>query len=155
MAKVHFVQFVLPGRPQRWRRTGGFGKRRYEPTEQKSTKATIQVLALQAIGKLRESWPQDLMYRLRVDAYWDVPTTRHRKRDPVRMRPNPIASSDWDNIGKLIGDALEGICWANDKQIVDGRTLKWEANQGEGPRTVVSIWGLGCDDEWRDIIGRD
>lgn len=37
---------------------------------------------------------------------------------------------DYDNIEKLIGDALEGILWVNDSRIVDGRCVKKYAPAG-------------------------
>lgn len=37
---------------------------------------------------------------------------------------------DYDNIEKLLGDALEGILWVNDSRIVDGRCVKKFAPKG-------------------------
>lgn len=45
---------------------------------------------------------------------------------------------DWDNYGKLIGDALQGILWVEDSRIVDGRVLKLYADE-EGPRIEIIV----------------
>lgn len=48
------------------------------------------------------------------------------------MRP------DRDNLGKACQDALQGILYVNDSQVVDGRTSKHYADCSEG-RTVISM----------------
>jgi Holliday junction resolvase RusA-like endonuclease len=35
----------------------------------------------------------------------------------------PTGRPDWDNYGKIT-DALNGICWKDDSQVVDGRVIK-------------------------------
>jgi Holliday junction resolvase RusA-like endonuclease len=54
-----------------------------------------------------------------------------------RTRPKTRAKDVWadtkpdyDNIEKLLGDALEGILWVNDSRIVDGRCVKKYAPPG-------------------------
>jgi Holliday junction resolvase RusA-like endonuclease len=46
---------------------------------------------------------------------------------------------DWDNLGKGISDALTGIAWHDDEQVVDGRCRKRYGEPGEAARTVVTI----------------
>lgn len=47
---------------------------------------------------------------------------------------------DWDNVGKIIGDALNGIAYLDDNQVADGRVIK---RYTLGPsRVVVSIGRL-------------
>jgi Holliday junction resolvase RusA-like endonuclease len=46
---------------------------------------------------------------------------------------------DWDNLGKGISDALTGIAWHDDEQVVDGRCRKRYGQPGESARTVVTI----------------
>lgn len=46
---------------------------------------------------------------------------------------------DWDNLGKGVCDALTGIAYDDDDQIIDGRCVKRYAGPGEGARTVVTI----------------
>jgi len=42
---------------------------------------------------------------------------------------------DWDNCGKIT-DALNGTCWVDDGQIVDGRVIKLYATI---PRLVIEV----------------
>lgn len=48
----------------------------------------------------------------------------------------PTVKPDWDNIGKLIADALNGIAYDDDKCIVDAMVRKFYSTD---PRTVVIL----------------
>ena len=48
-------------------------------------------------------------------------------------------SGDWDNLAKSVCDALTGIAWADDTQIVSGAATKRYADPGEQPHTLVTI----------------
>ncbi len=61
--------------------------------------------------------PLDGPLRVLITAWRTRPKT---KKHEVWADTKP----DYDNIEKLIGDALEGILWVNDSRIVDGRCLK-------------------------------
>lgn len=49
-------------------------------------------------------------------------------------------SGDWDNYAKLAADALEGIAYANDAGVVDGRGRKFPATDGR-PRLEITLEG--------------
>ena len=51
-------------------------------------------------------------------------------------RERPTKKPDTDNIFKLVTDALSGVIYADDKQIVSCRVQKWYS---EEPRTEVRI----------------
>jgi Holliday junction resolvase RusA-like endonuclease len=61
----------------------------------------------------------------------------------------PATKPDYDNIAKLIGDALEGILWVNDSRIVDGRISKLFVREGERPRIELKV--KRCS---KDRVGR-
>jgi Holliday junction resolvase RusA-like endonuclease len=44
---------------------------------------------------------------------------------------------DWDNLAKLVCDALNGIAWKDDSQIVDARIVK--GHDAGSPRTEVVV----------------
>ena len=48
----------------------------------------------------------------------------------------PTKKPDWDNIGKIICDALNGIAYADDAQVTDGRVVKRYSAE---PRVVVEL----------------
>lgn len=43
---------------------------------------------------------------------------------PGRLYPTVRSAGDWDHLGRAIGDALTGVLWADDSQIIDGRVTK-------------------------------
>ena len=48
------------------------------------------------------------------------------------------ALSDWDNLGKLVSDALNGMVWKDDRQVTMATVEKFA--QDPNPRTEVRIW---------------
>lgn len=52
---------------------------------------------------------------------------------------NPLA--DWDNLGKLISDALNGVFWKDDRQVIDARVMKLPCAKGQ-ERTEVQVESL-------------
>lgn len=48
----------------------------------------------------------------------------------------PTKKPDWDNIGKVVCDALNKIAYDDDSCIVDGAVHKWYS---EEPRVVVEL----------------
>ena len=52
---------------------------------------------------------------------------------------HPIVKPDADNLAKLVCDALNGIVWHDDKQIVDLQVIK---NYSPDPRTVINVRSL-------------
>ena len=51
----------------------------------------------------------------------------------------PAVKPDFDNVAKLYCDALNGIVWQDDKQIVDGRCIQC---YGQQPGVLIWCWAL-------------
>ena len=49
----------------------------------------------------------------------------------------PGIKPDFDNIAKLVGDALNGLVWTDDKLIVEARVRKIYGLQ---PKIVLTVW---------------
>lgn len=64
-------------------------------------------LHLEIVLPIRESWP------------------RKDQAAALSGKKRPLVKPDWDNTGKLVSDALNGIVWVDDKQIVEGSVSKW------------------------------
>ncbi len=60
-----------------------------------------------------------------------------RQGDARRGEVRPDRKPDFDNLVKLYCDALNGILWEDDKQIVDGRCIKV---YGERPGVLLWCW---------------
>lgn len=129
-------KFTIPGEPKAWQRaranfkTGAF----FEKPEVTSYKATAALFARDAGIPLLEG-----LFRLELDFYFNRPQAKCRKSDPREAIPK-ISRPDGDNLFKMIGDALNGIVWADDALIWNCVTRKWYHEIGGAPRTEVAIY---------------
>lgn len=77
-----------------------------------------------ALGHFRRSWPLDGNYRVSVAAFMP---------DEIRR--------DADNVLKSVKDALNGIAWHDDSQVIEATCSK--ALDRDNPRTVIYIETIG------------
>ena len=132
-----FQSFTIPGKPMgqpraRFARMGQF-VRTYDQKEAVSYKATIIQLA-RAAGVRQMIGP----VRVAIDAYLPRPKRLCRKIDPPGAIPAEC-KPDWDNIGKIVCDALNGIAYADDSQVWSGIVQKWYHAKDGMPRVEISM----------------
>lgn len=65
-----------------------------------------------------------------VHAFREIPKSwSAREREAALVGAiRPTSRPDWDNYGKIT-DALNGVVWVDDSQVVDGRALKFYSDQ--------------------------
>lgn len=75
-----------------------------------------------------------------VKAYFSVPKSTSKKRKQMMLdgKIRPIKKPDWDNVGKIVSDALNMIAYLDDKQIIDCTVSKFYSDR---PRVEVAIEG--------------
>ena len=85
---------------------------------------------------------RDAALGMLVTAYKPIPKSTSKKKRVLMLGDiiRPTKKPDWDNVGKIVCDALNKIAFCDDTQIVDGRVIKRYAEQ---PRVEVEIWQLG------------
>jgi Holliday junction resolvase RusA-like endonuclease len=107
------LKFTIPLEPEgkKEARRTRFGVHKHP-----ETRAAMEAIAT-AVRQQYQGKPLDCPLRVLITAWRTRPKT---KKHEVWADTKP----DYDNIEKLIGDALEGILWVNDSRIVDGRCLK-------------------------------
>lgn len=87
-------------------------------------------------------WFGDAAIKCNVYVYFAIPKSVSKK---VRAKMQsgevrPTKKPDWDNVGKIICDSLNGVAYVDDKQIVDGGVHKFYCPEWmEQPVTVVII----------------
>lgn len=67
-----------------------------------------------------------------IEAYYKIPASIKSKTKREQMRRgiiNPTIKPDTDNVAKIILDALNGIAYEDDKQIIDLRVIKRYADE--------------------------
>lgn len=148
------MTFSIPGAPQgkarpKVVRQGAFSKA-YTPEKTVNYEALVKLSYQQAAGGLFLG--AGVPVRVRIDAYYDTPKSESKKklRNMLAGLLFPTKKPDWDNIGKIICDALNGIAWKDDAQIVDGHVLK---HYSEVPHTDVLIEEAKYEDHQTVIPG--
>nr|DAG40359.1 MAG TPA: Endodeoxyribonuclease RusA [Caudoviricetes sp.] len=64
--------------------------------------------------------------------------TKAKRELMLTGKIRPTVKPDWDNLGKLVSDALNGIAYDDDKSVVDASVRKYYSDR---PRTQITV----CD----------
>ena len=136
------VHFELEGEPRgkgRPRFTGQRKKHTYTPQATIDYEQAVQWAYKAAAGAF--AFPADTPLRLVVWAFMERPKSASRITRQLMGagKLRPTKKPDWDNIGKIVCDALNGIAYGDDTQIVDGRVIKLFCADGEQPHISVTI----------------
>lgn len=77
---------------------------------------------------------------MRITAYMKIPKSASKavRAKMIDGSVRPTVKPDWDNIGKLVADALNGIAYEDDKCIVAAQVRKFYSEQ---PRTEIVLIG--------------
>ncbi len=131
------IEFTVPGEP--------FGKQRprhsrvsgttYTPRETKLHEQLIQRAYGEAGGY---KFPEGSQLRISIFAVMGIPksTPKYKRADMLSANIRPTKKPDWDNIGKLVCDALNGVAYDDDKCICSACVIKL---YGEEPQTYVRL----------------
>lgn len=129
------IPFTIYGKPQPKQRPRvlkrGFT---YTPKETKEYEERIRWAALEA-----GCWEHEGPVALDIYAYFAIPKSEKgiEEGDPRTKRP------DWDNLGKIVSDALEGVCYKEDSQVVMAKVVKMYSVE---PRLDVVVLYMNKED---------
>lgn len=140
------ITVIIPGEPCAKGRPR-IGKNRsghamaFTPAKTRSREGVVASLGMDA---MKGCPPLQGPLCIRVDATMGVPKSwpKRDKKDALDGVLLPTKRPDLDNIVKLVKDALNGIAWADDSQVVK---LFAKKIYGEIPQTVVQIFSLQDD----------
>jgi Holliday junction resolvase RusA-like endonuclease len=133
------VSFIIPGEPcGKGRPRFTAGGRAYTPAKTANYETLVK-WAFQAVEN-KTVW-HDAPLRLTVDAYFKQPQSASRLKHEAMNRGNirPTKKPDADNILKIIADALNGLAYHDDAQIVETVVRKWYAPLWAQPQVEVTI----------------
>ena len=131
------ISFVVPGQPQSKQRSRWSGHHTYTPKETVTYETYIKEMFV-------ISYPDFILLegalRMTVTAWIMIPKSTSKKRAKLMVERaiRPDKRPDWDNIGKVVSDALEGLAYKRDAQIVTGIVYKYYSHQ---PRLEIEITG--------------
>ena len=129
------LTFQVHGRPR------GKARPRFLPGRPTYTPAETVNYETALRWRAKEIWkgraPLEGPVGLVVTAVIPIPKSWARAKKVLALahQIRPTGKPDWDNIGKMT-DALKGLVWNDDSQVVDGRVLKY---YGDIPFLQVEI----------------
>jgi Holliday junction resolvase RusA-like endonuclease len=130
--------FAIPGEPAGKGRPKFGNGRTYTPKKTENYEAYVKMLCVEAM--LKQGWKirQAEALSMTVTAYFRPPqsASKTKREDMLKGLIRPTKRPDFDNIGKIVADALNGIAYRDDAQIVDARQIKL---YGDIPRVEVEI----------------
>lgn len=109
----------------------------YTPRDTKDYEDLVKLIYRREYGMFKFSAEKAL--DLRIRAFYPIPKSDSKalrmKKFKNEVRPNNI-KPDIDNVVKIICDALNGVAFSDDTQIVDQQARKFYSNE---PRVEVLI----------------
>lgn len=132
---------VIPAKPQpKGRaRVGKKGQVPYTPKQTGIAEAWVRMRVVEAVGTPRLEGP----VAMRATFVMQVPRSWSKAKQSAALRGevHPVTRPDWDNMSKLLSDALNGVAWADDASVVRAEVVK---RYGPEPCTIVEWEGLGA-----------
>lgn len=135
------VMFTVPGLPKgkarpRFAKIGNFVKT-YTPKETVSYENLIKLCYMSGAGKFQFNYlEQGQPCDVDVIAWFPYPKSMTKKE--LSSKPEYTKKPDCDNIGKIVCDALNGVAWNDDSQVVTLTVQKRYTDQE--PSLCVSIY---------------
>ncbi len=131
------IEFTIPGEPfgkQRPRHSRASGTT-YTPME---TKLHEQLIQWEFRKQCRDRFPEGAQVRIIITAVMGISksTPKYRRSDMLSGKIRPTKKPDWDNIGKLVCDALNGVAYDDDKCVCEAVVRKF---YGCEPRVIVRL----------------
>ena len=132
------IRFTVPGDPQ------GKGRPRFSretcravtPQKTVNYETLVKWCYQTSCGRLK--FEPGIPLDMRVFAYLGIPASAPKKKQEL-MRQNilrPTKKPDFDNIGKITADALNGLAYHDDAQVVDSMIRKFYS---DNPRVEILI----------------
>ena len=119
------VQFTVPGKPvgkarPRFTRAG----HTYTPEKTAEYEALVRSEYARQTQNFR--FPDGVPVKVQICAHYPIPASTSRKNTERMLTGEiaPIKKPDWDNIGKIICDSLNGVAYKDDAQITRATVIK-------------------------------
>lgn len=130
------INFIIPGPPQgkarpKVTRTKNGNSHTYTPDKTIAYEELVRTRYLAATNAYR--FPDGAQIKMEILAAVPIPQSKSRrvKADMLEGRTRPTKKPDCDNIIKIICDALNGLAYRDDAQIVEVSIRKAYADDGE------------------------
>ena len=132
------IKLTIPGPPCAKQRPRVYGRHAVTPEKTVNYETLVkQLYIVEYHGKQLEGPLQ-----MTVKTYFEIPKSASARKaaDMQNRAIRPTKKPDWDNLGKIISDALNGLAYHDDSQIVTATVEKWYSLE---PRVEVEIREIG------------
>lgn len=125
---------VGKGRPK-FTTVSGFAKA-YTPAKTANYETYIKLAYSERYKQMAFNVDEPL--KITIYAYQTIPGSESKRRKALMLadKIRPTKKPDWDNIGKIVGDALNKVAYPDDKQIVEAHIYK---HFSDVPRLEIEI----------------
>lgn len=130
--EIHSVP--RPQQQTRFRKVA-FGIRAYDPSKLTKQQIQWQISPQAPKEPLRGAVAMDMTF------YMPIPAGTNKIQRALMLNGTlrPIKRPDFDNLAYVVTNALKGIVYRDDSQVVDCGIHKYFS---ESPRTVVKVWEI-------------
>lgn len=138
--------FTIPGKPQGKARARTFYNPRLGRSQSITPEKTILyenlIKGCFEAEDMNERWFDKEPLKMEICAYFDIPKSASRKQreEMIKGEKTPTKKPDVDNIAKVVCDALNGVAYKDDTQIVSLYIEK--RYTAEEPKVTVNICRL-------------
>lgn len=134
-------EFIIPGKPQakarpRFTRRGGVYTTSQTIEYEKHVRACFHLARMEQAYLI----PRDCAILVSIEAVFPIPASwsKAKRQEALEGKLAHMGKPDWDNVGKIITDALNQVAWNDDSQIISASVIK---TYGAEPRVIVRIYG--------------
>lgn len=129
---------VVPGKPQGKGRAVPFHRGKFTTMHPSDKTVLYENWIKICYDRANQDGLIDGPVRLEWIAWFPIPQSAPKKRKAAMFlnEIRPTVKPDADNILKVIMDALNGLAWGDDKQVVEDAGWKF---YGDDPRLVITI----------------
>lgn len=135
------IQFSIIGEPTgkgrpKFSRMGGYVKT-YTPRDTANYEQWVKLAYIEKYGN-RKSFEGKAALSVKIDAYFSIPKSTSKKKSAMMMAGyiRPTKKPDYDNIAKIVTDALNGLVYDDDAQIVSADIEKHYVRAADEPARV-------------------
>jgi Holliday junction resolvase RusA-like endonuclease len=139
---TYYIKFEIPGKVKA-KQSFKIGRNgfKYTPSEVKSYANWVRLCFQKEYPKHLPSTYHEKQLRMNIEVHFAIPKSFSKKKreDALNRIVRPTVKPDCDNISKNICDALNGIVFPDDKQIV---SLEVEKYYSENESVIVRVYDL-------------
>ena len=136
------IVFEVQGAPVGWQRAGVNRWSGLHYTQDKTRDAEMATALAYKTAARGYRFPDGAAVAITILVYYPIPqrTSKAKREEMIIGNLLPTVKPDVDNVSKLILDALNGVAYDDDKQVVGVTVWKWYSDT---PHIVVAVQDAG------------